>query len=75
MTLLEQIEQQVKRLPPEKQSAVLDFATFLGERGQTHQITPGQALRQHPAFGVWRGRNLDALEYQQQLRAEWDDRL
>lgn len=73
MTLLEQLEQQIKQLPFEKQSEVLDFAAFLRQR-----LTPPQskvrALRQHPAFGSWRGRNIDALQYQQNLRAEWDAR-
>lgn len=32
----------------------------------------GRSLRQHPAFGVWRDRQIDALEYEQALRAEWD---
>ena len=72
MTLLEQIEQQLKQLPPEKQSEVLDFAAFLRQR-----LTAGpkpRSLRQHPAFGAWRGRNIDALEFQENLRAEWDAR-
>jgi hypothetical protein len=72
MTLLEQIEQQLKQLPPEKQSEVLDFVTFLRERAASGRPTHGRSLRQHSAFGSWRGRNMDALEYQQKLRAEWD---
>jgi hypothetical protein len=34
MTLMEQIQEQMKQLPPEKQTEVLDFVTFL--QGQTH---------------------------------------
>jgi hypothetical protein len=34
MTLMEQIQQQMKQLPPEKQIEVLDFVTFLQERAQ-----------------------------------------
>ncbi len=30
MTLLEQLEQQLKQLPPEKQNEVLDFVAFCG---------------------------------------------
>ena len=75
MTLLEQIQQRLKLLPPEKQSEVLDFVTFLQHRA-ANVSSPGQrpALRQHPAFGAWRGRNIDALKYEQDLRAEWDGR-
>jgi len=34
MTLLEQIKQQLRSLPPEKQSEVLDFIVFLKVRSQ-----------------------------------------
>jgi mRNA-degrading endonuclease RelE of RelBE toxin-antitoxin system len=75
MTLLEQIQSQLRRLPPEKQSEVLDFVTFLQQRlAVSSQPSKGRSLRKHPAFGSWRGRNINALEYQQKLRAEWDGR-
>ncbi len=74
VTLLEQIEQELKQLPPEKQSEVLDFITFLRERVASGRPAQGRSLRQHPAFGSWRGRNIDALDYQRKLRAEWDSR-
>jgi hypothetical protein len=31
-------------------------------------------FRNHPAFGSWQERNVDSIEYQQKLRAEWNDR-
>jgi len=75
MTLLEQIQSQLRQLPPEKQSEVLDFVTFLQQRlGVSSQPAKGRSLRQHPAFGSWRGRKIDALKYQHNLRAEWDSR-
>jgi Protein of unknown function (DUF2281) len=74
MTLLEQLEQQFKQLPPEKQNEVLDFVAFLRQRLTFKPFTQPRSLRQHPAFGSWRGRNIDALEYQRNLRAEWDAR-
>jgi hypothetical protein len=74
MTLLEQIEQELKQLPPEKQNEVLDFITLLHKRAVSGRPAQSRSLRQHPAFGSWRGRNIDALEYQQKLRAEWDSR-
>ena len=75
MTLLEQIQDQLRQLPPEKQSEVLDFVSFLQQR--LTAAPPGakqRTLRQHSAFGSWRGRNVDALNYQHNLRAEWDGR-
>jgi hypothetical protein len=38
MSLLEQIEQQIRQLPPEKQSEVLDFAVFLQQRPEFPQL-------------------------------------
>lgn len=75
MTLLEQVQQQVKQLPPEKQREVLDFAAFLRQRLADVQPTQPGSLRQHPAFGSWRKRQIDALQYEQDLRAEWDPHL
>ena len=74
MTLLEQLEQQFKQLPPEKQNEVLDFVAFLRQRLMFKPLIQPRSLRQHPAFGAWRGRNIDALDYQRNLRAEWDAR-
>jgi hypothetical protein len=72
MTLLEQIQEHLKQLPPDKQSEVLDFARFLQQQIADDRAARPRSLRQHPAFGSWRGRNIDALHYQQKLRSEWD---
>ncbi len=74
MSLLDEIEQQLKNLPPEKQSEVLDFVAFLQQRSAANQPLPGRSLGEHPAFGSWRDRKIDALRYQRDLRAEWDAR-
>jgi len=75
MTLLEQIQNQLRQLPLEKQGEVLDFVSFLQ---QQLTVAPQRAkqrfLRKHPAFGSWRGRKIDALKYQHDLRSEWDER-
>lgn len=71
MTVMEQIERELRRLPPEKQSEVLDFVTFLQHRLE-HRPTRSRSPQHHPAFGSWQGRNIDALKYQDALRAEWD---
>jgi len=73
MTLLEQIQEHLKQLPPDKQSEVLDFARFLQQQIADRQTARPRSLRQHPAFGSWRERGIDALRYQQEMRAEWDD--
>lgn len=74
MTLIEQLEQQLEHLPPEKQNEVLEFAEFLRQRLAAAQPGERRSLRQHPAFGSWRGQNIDALEYQRGMRTEWDTR-
>lgn len=70
MTLLEQIEKQLSKLPPEKQSEVLDFINFL--QGRVGLSQPAKrSLKKHPAFGAWKHRRIDAVQYQQSLRSEW----
>lgn len=73
MTLLEQIQKEIELLPPEKQSEALDFILFL----QKQSARPRRkiSLRKHPAYGSWRGRKINALNYQQDIRSEWDHRL
>jgi hypothetical protein len=72
MTLMEQIQNQVRQLPPEKQSEVLDFVTFLQQQLAASPPAQRRSLRQHSAFGSWQARQIDALRYEQTLRAEWD---
>ncbi len=75
MGQMEQIQAQLRGLPPDKQREVLDFVTFLQQQQRTAQVRLRQcSLRQHPAFGSWRGRDVDGLDYQRALRAEWDER-
>jgi hypothetical protein len=71
MTLTEQIEKQLKTLPPEKQGEVLDFISFLQQRAALSQPAKRPSLKNHPAFGSWKNRKIDAVKYQQDLRAEW----
>jgi len=72
MTLLEQIQKQLRQLPPEKQGEVLDFVTFLQLRLDSQKNIKSVSLRKHPAFGSWKNRQIDPISYQQNLRAEWD---
>jgi len=72
MTVLEQIQQQVLQLPPEKQNEVLNFTAFLRQQLIHARRPRPRSLRQHPAFGLWRKRQIDALYYQETLRAEWE---
>lgn len=71
MTMMEEIQLLFKSLPPEKQSEALDFIKFLYQRGAT-QPAGQPSLKSHPAFGAWKHRQIDAVEYQRDLRAEWD---
>jgi hypothetical protein len=75
MGAVEQIQEQLLRLSPDKQREVLDFVKFLQEQmGSERQFSGQRSMRQHPAFGSWRERHIDPLEYQDRLRSEWDDR-
>jgi hypothetical protein len=71
MTLLEQIEKQLRELPPEKQSEALDFILFLAQRSGVSQPVQRRPLKKHAAFGSWKHRGINAIQYQQNLRAEW----
>ncbi len=71
MTLLEQIEKQLSALPPEKQSEVLDFIAFLQQRANASQHVKRRSLKKHTAFRSWKNRKIDAVKYQQNIRAEW----
>ncbi len=71
MSLLTEIEKQLNELPPDKQNEVLDFIIFLRQRGQHSAKKSPRSLKTHPAFGLWQSRHLDAVAFQQDLRAEW----
>ncbi|MBK9005524.1 MAG: DUF2281 domain-containing protein [Anaerolineae bacterium] len=70
MTLHEQIQEQIAKLSPEKQNEVMDFISFLQQQSPTRASRKRQSLKKHPAFGSWRGRKINALTYQNTLRAE-----
>ena len=71
MTLLEQIEKQLSLLPPDKQEEVLDFIAFLQQKSGILPPVQRPSLKKHAAFGSWKHRKIDAIQYQQTLRAEW----
>lgn len=71
MTLIELIEKQINALPPEKQNEVLDFIAFLEQRVADAKPVKKHSLREHAAFGSWKNRNIDSLQFQQNLRMEW----
>ena len=71
MTLAEEIRKQLDALPPEKQSEVLDFIEFLKQRSGSSQSVRKRSLKKHAAFGSWKHRRINAIQYQQNLRAEW----
>lgn len=54
------------------QAAVADY---LNDRDRFSE--EGRAARRAAmmaAFGIWKGRGIDGLEYQRRMRAEWDGR-
>ena len=75
MTPIDRIQQQLSQLPPEKQSEVLDFVSSLRQQlTRSASRYKQRPLRDHPAFGSWRGRGIDALAYERSIRSEWDGR-
>jgi len=71
MTLLEQIEKEIRDLPAEKQAEVLDFIAFLQHRAGISSSIKPRPLKKHAAFGSWKHRKIDAVQYQRDLRVEW----
>jgi hypothetical protein len=72
MNQIEQIEERLQQLSIEKQIEVLDFVAFLQQQAiVTHSHPPKRSLREHPAFGSWHGRDIDAVDYQRAVRSEW----
>lgn len=78
MTLTEQIQKQLSTLPPEKQSQVLDFVTFLQERTRSADSVAEDPKRQErlkKAFetltelGTFANRN-DPVDWQRQMRKD-----
>jgi hypothetical protein len=71
------VEKGFVTLPPERQAEALDFVLFLKQRqsctARERKAKSGNSLRSHRAFGSWRGRDVDALVYEQALRSEWHD--
>jgi len=71
MTRLEETQDRLRQLSLEKQSEVFDFVSSLQQQLTVSQQHLEQgSLREHPAFGSWRGRRVDALSYQRTLRSE-----
>lgn len=73
MTLLEQLQKEIQHLPLEKQGEALEFIRSLQKKSRP-KPTGKISLRKHPAYGLWRGRNINALDYQQKVRTEWETR-
>ena len=79
MTLTETIQHHLLSLPPEKQAEVFDFVLFLKQRQAGKAALPEESsarpsLHEHPAFGAWKGRGIEGVEYTRSLRSEWGER-
>jgi hypothetical protein len=48
-------------------------AAFLCSKIEPKTRSTRRSLKTHPAFGLWKDRNIDAVNYQQNLRSEWDE--
>ena len=78
MTLLEQIEKEVRVLPPEKQAEVLDFITFLQQRIQATRSETAEAERRKRLKKAFQtlaemrtfSEITDPVEWQRQIRKD-----
>lgn len=70
MTLSEEIDKKLSTLSPEQQREVLDFIAFLQYKIEKMKPQKEDSLKAHPAFGLWKDLDIDALQFQQHLRAE-----
>lgn len=71
MDTIVQITKVLAELPKERQDQVLDYILFIQQRPINSSSTEKKTLKSHPAFGSWKKREIDSLEYQRNLRAEW----
>ncbi len=71
MTLADEIQIQAQFLPQKTQNEVLNFINFLQWRSLAEKPVKKQSLSEHPAFSLWRSREINALKYQERLRTEW----
>ncbi len=61
--MLDELDSIAKRESISRAEAVRRaIAEFMAERG---------VLRTDEAFGIWKSRNIDALQYEDSLRGEW----
>ena len=79
MTITETVQHHLLSLPPEKQAEVFDFVLFLEQRqaktaSASEGVSARPSLREHPAFGAWKGRGIEGVEYTRSLCSEWDER-
>ena len=78
MTLVEQIQKQISQLPPDKQSEVLDFVTFLQQQAINAQSASAEAERRKrlkKAFATLAELGTfaditDPVEWQRQIRKD-----
>jgi hypothetical protein len=80
MTGYDDIMRTIIDLPP---GQLDDLARVCRRRGISRAEAIRQAVARHlqeearagapSAFGLWRGRGIDAQEYERRLRREWDD--
>ncbi|MBI5142737.1 MAG: DUF2281 domain-containing protein [Nitrospirae bacterium] len=79
MAIADEISAHLPSLPEHQQLEVLDFILFLEHRKPFAAIPANSdgrkpSFAEHPAFGLWKDREIDSVEYVRALRAEWEDR-
>lgn len=70
-TIVDLPEDQIEALKQLSEQSRLSRAELM-RRAVAEFLDHHQAKSPDEAFGIWRGREKDSLEYQQSLRGEWD---
>ena len=73
MKLADEIQKSLIKLPQAKQLEVLDFIEFLNKKCVNSRKIKPDSLKNHKAFGSWKKRKLDGLQFQESLRSEWEE--
>lgn len=71
-TIVEIPEQQIEALKALSEREGLSRAELM-RRALAEYLTRHQTETDNSAFGLWRDNKQDGLDYQQELRKEWDE--
>ncbi len=68
------VQEQILQIQQGKTVQFANHGQVIGELVQNHQDKNGQNTKDSlmATFGLWKNTNIDGLEYERQIRSEWD---